>query len=190
MVNRESTGQATELDIFVKTTLKPLVKTSLVLQAFKKVDRGNFAPEEYREFAYKDEAIDLTRSSSISQPSVVAIMVDHLGLTGKERVLEIGTASGFCAAIISQCSSHVDTMEIDEDLARESSERLRNLGYTNISVHVGDGALGLPTEKPFDAIIVTASVKSIPSALLDQLADGGKIVIPLSDYNPTKHQFI
>lgn len=186
MPRDESLTQAKELELFVETTIRPLVSNPLVLQAFKKVDRRNFVPKKYSKFAYADEPIDLTESSSISQPAVVAIMADHLGLTGKEKVLEIGTASGFNAAILSQCSSHVHTIEIDEGLARESSERLRNLGYANISVHVGDGALGLPTEAPFNAIIVTASVKSIPSALLGQLADGGKIVVPIGKVDPTQ----
>ncbi len=190
MVNHESSGQTKELDLFVETTIKPLVKNPLVLQAFKKVDRGNFVPEEYGQFAYEDMPIDLTESSSISQPSIVAIMADHLGLTGREKVLEIGTASGFNAAILSQCSSYVHTIEIDENLARESSERLKKLGYANISVHVGDGALGLPNQAPFDVIIVTASVKKIPSALLDQLADGGRIVIPVGEDSPTIGQLM
>lgn len=190
MVESELSGQAKESDIFVDTTILPVVTNPLVLQAFKNVDRRNFVPENYREFAYEDKAIDLADLSSISQPSLVALMVDHLRLTGKEKVLEVGTASGFSAAIISQCASHVDTLEIDENLAVESSERLRNLGYSNVSVHVGDGALGLPNQAPFDAIIVTASVKSIPKALLEQLADGGKILIPVGEENPTNSSLI
>lgn len=186
MVDHESLGQTPqELDAFVETIIRPQVQNPLVLKAFKKVDRKNFVPEKFRKFAYQDKIIDLTESSSISQPSLVATMVDKLELTGKEKVLEIGTASGFNAAVISQCALHVHTMEIDENLANEASKRLKKLGYPNVSVHVNDGALGLEDQAPFDAIIVTASVKKIPQALLDQLAEGGRIVVPVGEESPT-----
>lgn len=181
--SHESLAQAREKEVFLETVIHPLVKNPLIRQAFKNVDRKNFIPKKYQKFAYKDEIIHLTKLSSLSQPAIVAIMIDHLEPTGKGKVLEIGTASGYNAAILSQCFSYVHTMEIDKNLASKASKNFKNLGYENISVYVGDGALGLSTKGPYDAIVVTASVKSIPQALLDQLADKGRIVIPVGENN-------
>jgi len=123
-----------------------------VCEAFKKVDRKLFVPRQFVDFAYLDEAISLDKSSSISQPSLVADMINLLELKGRERVLEIGTASGYSAAILSLCTREVDT---------------------------GDGSAGLPSKAPFDGIVVAAAAKEIPKALIDQLKEGGRIVIPI-----------
>lgn len=150
-----------------------------VCAAFKKVDRKLFVPRRFSAFAYRDEAIPLDGESSISQPSLVAQMIDLLDLMGKEHVLEIGTASGYSAAILSLCCKEVDTIEINSKLAKSAQKRLNFLGFNNITVHTGDGSLGLASKAPFDEIIVTAAVREIPKALIGQLRDGGKLVIPI-----------
>ena len=151
----------------------------LVNKAFKKVDRKLFVPKEYEDIAYSDTPIPLDGNSSISQPSLVLEMIDLLELTGKEHVLEIGTASGYSSAILSYCCKKVDTIEINPRLEKTAKERLKALGYKNIAVYTGDGALGLPAKAPFDGIVVTAAAEKIPGALIEQLKNGGRIVIPI-----------
>lgn len=155
------------------------INNDLACEAFKKVDRKLFVPSKYADYAYLDEAIRLDGDSSISQPSLVAQMIDLLDLTGKEHVLEIGTASGYSAAILSLCSSSVDTIEINPKLAITAKKRLKSLGFNNITVHTGDGSFGLASKAPFDGIIVTAAAKEIPKALIDQLKEGGRMAVPL-----------
>lgn len=147
--------------------------------AFKKVDRKLFVPKKYESLAYSDTPIPLGGGSSISQPSLVAEMIDFLELTGKEHVLEIGTASGYSSAILSYCCQRVDTVEVNPYLAKTAKARLKKLGYKNITVHTGDGSLGLPKKAPFDAIVVTAAAGEIPVALIEQLKNGGRMVIPV-----------
>lgn len=165
-----------------------LVKNNLVNKAFKRVDRKLFVPKEWADLAYSDSPIPLGGGSSISQPSLVAEMIDLLSLTGKEHVLEIGTASGYSAAILSYCCRKVDTIEINKNLAKTAKTRLKALGYKNITVYTGDGALGLPAKAPFDAIVVTAAVEQIPSALIEQLKNGGRIVVPVGGINASDMQ--
>jgi len=166
------------------------MKQNLVNKAFRKVDRKLFAPKEYQGLTYSDTPIPLDGDSSISQPSLVAEMIELLKLTGKESVLEIGTASGYSAAILSYCCRKVDTVEINPRLAKAAKVRLKALGYKNIVVHIGDGTLGLPAKAPFDAIVVTAAAREIPNALVEQLAIGGRIVIPVGDINSEMQQLI
>lgn len=160
------------------------IENNLVCHAFKKVDRKLFVPSRRINYAYSDSAIPLDGDSSISQPSLVAQMIDLLDLTGKERVLEIGTASGYSSAILSLCCKKVDTIEIDPSLAEYAKKRLRSLGFKNIAVHTGDGSLGLQNKTPFDAIVVTAAAQEIPQALIDQLKEGGRMVIPIQMEEP------
>lgn len=175
--NRASRTSATR-DAFLEG-LRPVIKNPLVLEAFRQVDRREFAPYRFKSLAYKDKIIPLNNHSSISQPMTTAVMIDHLFLTGKERVLEIGTASGYGAAVLSHCASEVYTVEYDNKLATKAARKLKELGYTGVQVHIGDGALGLAEKAPFDAIIVTAAARDIPKALEEQLAEGGRIVIPV-----------
>lgn len=177
--NRASRTSATR-DSFLEG-LRPVIKNLLVLEAFRQVDRREFAPRRFKSIAYKDEIIPLNNHSSISQPMITAVMIDHLFLTGRERVLEIGTASGYGAALLSHCASEVYTIEHDKELAVKAARKLKELGVTGVQVHTGDGALGLPKEAPFDAIIVTAAVREIPRALEEQLAEGGRIVTPVGE---------
>lgn len=154
--------------------------SKLVNSAFKKVDRKLFVPKEYERIAHSDVPIPLGKGSSISQPSLVAEMIDLLELTGKEHVLEIGTASGYSSAILSYCCQEADTIEIDPYLAKSARNRLKKLGYKNIKVYAGDGTLGLPKKAPFDAIVVAAATTGgIPQSLIDQLKENGRIVIPV-----------
>ncbi len=155
------------------------IKNKLVCEAFKKVDRKLFVPEKWAYYAYLDSAILLSVNSSMSQPSLVAEMINLLELGGNEHVLEIGTASGYSAAILSLCCKKVDTIEIDPELGKSAKERLKLLGFKNVSVHIGDGSLGLPQKAPFDAIVVTAAAQKVPQALIDQLKEGGRMAIPI-----------
>lgn len=155
------------------------VRNPLVLEAFAKVDRRAFAPPEFAEKAYKNEIIELGNGSSISQPSLVADMIDHLGLMGKEKALELGTGSGYCAALLSYCTAEVHTIESNPSLAEAAQQRLKNLGIENVTVHIGDGLLGLPDFAPFDSIIITAGIRIPPQNLCNQLREGGRIIMPV-----------
>lgn len=159
--------------------VKPITTNFLLQEAFRRVDRGYFVPQEHEDLSYRNEIIPLGDRSSISEPVLVAEMIDFLGLTGQERVLEIGTGSGYGAALLSHCSSKVFSVEVNEQLANNAKVKLESLGYGNINVRVTDGALGIPEEAPFDAIMVTASTREVPRALVDQLKEGGRIIIPV-----------
>ncbi len=155
------------------------LKNNSVCEAFKKVDRKLFVPGRWTNYAYSDNAIPLDHNSSISQPSLVANMIDLLELKGHEHVLEIGTASGYSAAILSLCCKTVDTIEINQSLAKNAKKKLKQLGFDNITVHTGDGSLGLASKAPYDSIVVTAAAKEIPKTLINQLKVRGRIVIPI-----------
>jgi protein-L-isoaspartate(D-aspartate) O-methyltransferase len=151
----------------------------LVLEAFQIVPRDEFVPAGLREFAYRDTPLPIDEGQTISQPYIVAVTVQALGLRGGERVLEVGAGSGYAAAILSRIAGEVHTVERHESLAAEARERLARLGYANAHVHHGDGSLGLPEHAPFDAIAVAAAAPEVPRALLEQLAPGGRLVIPI-----------
>lgn len=169
-----------------RITLLEAVYTStrsrLIPEAFRKVDRARFIPEDQQADAYKNVAIQAGDGFSISQPTLIALMVDYLGLTGKERVLEVGTGSGYTTAILSLCASEVVTIDYNSDLVDNAKKRLSELGYgNNTKTYVGDGLKGVNEEAPFDAIIVTAGAKSIPESLTEQLAIDGRLVIPVGE---------
>ncbi|MBP6882101.1 MAG: protein-L-isoaspartate O-methyltransferase [Candidatus Levybacteria bacterium] len=157
------------------------VNNPLVFEAFRQVDRRAFAPVGLKALAYYDKIIPLNEdaSSTISQPSLVGMMIDLLEPTGSGRVLEIGTASGYNAALLSKCYNEVDSIEHDTDLAQQASHTLAINGYQNVHVHTGDGGEGMPLEKEYDGIVVTAGAKSVPKPLLDHLKTGGRMVIPI-----------
>jgi len=163
---------------YVETFVWPEIQNKLVLTAFQKVRQEDFLPANRRREAYIS-TIQLGYGSSMTDPKLTAQMMDHLGLTGHERVLEIGTATGFTAALLSQCALNVDTIEYQTNLAISAKRRLVRLGYTNITVHTGDGAQGLPDKAPFDAILVTAAARQIPERLTEQIAEGGRMVVPV-----------
>lgn len=152
-----------------------------VLDAMRNVPRHKFVPKHLENSAYDDCALPIGEGQTISQPYMVAIMTEKLGLVGGEKVLEIGAGSGYQAAILAEIADQVFTVEKVPELAERARLKLDELGYGNIKVIVGDGTLGLPKEAPFDGIIVTAAAPDIPKPLIDQLADGGRLVIPVGE---------
>lgn len=150
-----------------------------VLAAMRRVPRHVFVPEAVRDFAYRDGPLEIGEGQTISQPYIVGLMTALLRLQGGERVLEVGTGSGYQAAILGEIAGEVHTIERHIPLAQQAEERLRSLGYTNVSVHVGDGTLGLPAHAPYAAILVAAAAPHVPQALLDQLEEGGRLVLPV-----------
>jgi protein-L-isoaspartate(D-aspartate) O-methyltransferase len=150
-----------------------------VLQAMLKVERHLFVLESYRHMAYADRPLPIGEGQTISQPYIVALMTHHLHLNPEDKVLEIGTGSGYQAAVLAELAKKVYSIEIIEQLARTAQERLRALGYTNVWVKCGDGFYGWKEYAPYDAIIVTCAAPSIPQHLVEQLKEGGRIILPL-----------
>lgn len=150
-----------------------------VLAAMAAVPRHAFVPDEARAQAYADQALPIGRGQTISQPYVVALMSQLLALHGGERVLEIGTGSGYQAAVLSHLAGSVYSIEIDAELAERARTTLARMGYDTVQVRAGDGYYGWPDAAPFDAIIITAAAPRLPEALLGQLRDGGRVVAPL-----------
>jgi protein-L-isoaspartate(D-aspartate) O-methyltransferase len=150
-----------------------------VVAAMRKVPRHEFVPERYRSYAYKDGPLPIGYGQTISQPYVVAFMTEQLDPKPTDRVLEIGTGSGYQAAVLAELVSEVYTIEIVEPLARRAETDLKRLGYTNVTVRAGDGYKGWPGAAPFDAIIVTCSPEDLPQPLVRQLKDGGRMIIPV-----------
>ena len=150
-----------------------------VLKAMRKVPRHKFVRSPYKASAYADTPLPIGQGQTISQPYIVALMTELLNLTGQEKVLEIGTGSGYQAAILAELVEHVYTIEIMLKLANSAKRLLKDSGYENVTVKCGDGYLGWQEYAPFDAIIVTCAPDQIPPALIEQLADGGRMVIPV-----------
>jgi protein-L-isoaspartate(D-aspartate) O-methyltransferase len=157
------------------------IKDKRLLEVMRKVERHRFVPKNLEPFAYEDTALPISEGQTISQPYVVAVMTESLALKGNERVLEIGTGSGYQAAILAELAGEVYTVEILPALARRAEDLLRELGYTNIKVRCGDGYLGWREFSPFDAIIVTCAPPEIPEKLVEQLAEGGRMVVPVGE---------
>jgi protein-L-isoaspartate(D-aspartate) O-methyltransferase len=162
------------------------IRDSATLAAMGAVPRHEFVPPEYRRLGYADTPLPIGSDQTISQPAVVALMTELIRPAPGRRVLEVGTGSGYQAAVLAQAGCSVWTIEIFAGLAREASQRLKRLGYSGVQVRHGDGYLGWPTESPFDAILVTAAADSIPPALITQLGAGGRLVMPVGD--PDTHQ--
>jgi protein-L-isoaspartate(D-aspartate) O-methyltransferase len=150
-----------------------------VLDAMLKVERHKFVPKDLQHLAYIDEPLPIGFGQTISQPYIVALMTQLLELKGDEKVLEIGTGSGYQAAILAELSKEVYTIEIIPQLAQRAEKLLKDLGYKNIFVKIGDGYLGWPEYAPFDKIILTCAPEEIPQTLVEQLKDGGKMVLPV-----------
>ena len=161
------------------------VRDQQVLDAMRKVPRHLFVPLSMQPYAYSDSPLPIGYEQTISQPYIVAFMTEALGLKAGGRVLEVGTGSGYQAAVLSLLVHEVYSIEIVEPLATEAAERLKRLGYGNVTVRAGDGYRGWPDAAPFDAIIVTAAPDHIPQPLLDQLAPGGRLVVPVGKYFQT-----
>jgi protein-L-isoaspartate(D-aspartate) O-methyltransferase len=155
------------------------IRDARVLRAMRSVPRHRFVPAELIDRAYEDGPLPLGSGQTISQPYIVAFMTECLGLTGGERVLEIGTGSGYQTAILAELAAEVFTIELLTDLAHGARRRLEALGYSAIRFSTGDGILGWPEAAPFDAILVAAAAERVPDALLDQLGDGARLILPL-----------
>jgi protein-L-isoaspartate(D-aspartate) O-methyltransferase len=155
------------------------VKDGKVLQAMRRVPRHLFIPPDMAPYAYSDEPLPVGEGQTISQPYIVAYMTEALALTGRERVLEVGTGSGYQTAVLAELAAEVYTVELISSLAVRAQEVLTGLGYKHIHYRIGDGGQGWPEEAPFDRIMVTAAAASMPIALRQQLRDGGRLVLPL-----------
>jgi len=157
-----------------------------VLDAMTRIPRHRFVPRSRWPVAYGDFPVPIGEGQTISQPYIVALMTEHLGLQGQERVLEIGTGSGYQAAVLSRLAKEVYTIEIIPELAERARLVLSELGYDNVSVKTGDGYAGWEEHAPFDAIIITAAPSFVPSPLTDQLVEGGRLVVPLGQKGKTQ----
>jgi protein-L-isoaspartate(D-aspartate) O-methyltransferase len=155
------------------------ITNRLVLAAMAKVPRHEFVPEALRSQAYEDHPLPIGHGQTISQPFIVAFMTERLNLRPSDRVLEIGTGSGYQAAVLAELAAQVYTVEIVEELADRAARDLRRLGYTNIHVRAGDGYQGWAEAAPFDGIVVTCAPERVPQPLIDQLREGGRVIIPI-----------
>jgi len=158
------------------------ITDTLVLEVMRSVPRHEFVLKEYKPWAYNDRALPIGEGQTISQPYIVAYMTQTLGVQAGERILEIGTGSGYQAAILSELGGEVYTIEIVETLGEEAKKRLKRLKYKNVNVRIGDGYNGWPEAAPFDAIMVTAGAEELPETLMEQLAEGGRMVIPIGPH--------
>lgn len=168
-----------------RDTLSPAVIT-----AMKKVERHHFVPTWLSMFAYLNRPLPIGYGQTISQPLIVALMTDLLQLKEGDKVLEIGTGSGYQAAVLAEIVKSVYSIEIIEPLGKEAAERLKSLGYSNVEVRLGDGYYGWPETAPFDAIIVTAAASHVPPPLLKQLKPGGRMLIPLGAHFMTQYLMV
>lgn len=157
------------------------IQDERVLTACASVPRHLFVPPEYQEWAYADTPLNIGHGQTISQPYMVAVMTEALALRGPERVLEIGAGSGYQAAILARLAAEVHTVEIIPALAEQAQRNLTQAGITNVTVHVGDGSAGWPAYAPYGGIVVAAAAPAMPDALLHQLAEGGRLVIPVGE---------
>ena len=163
------------------------VKDQKVLAAMRRVPRHSFVPAQYRDQAYQNSPLPIGHNQTISQPVIVAHMTELLDLKPDQKILEIGTGSGYQAAVLAELCKNVYTMEIVVPLGRTASRVLKELGYDNVQVRVGNGYRGWPDEAPFDRIIVTCAPDKIPQVLLDQLSPGGRMVIPVGGQFETQY---
>jgi protein-L-isoaspartate(D-aspartate) O-methyltransferase len=161
-----------------------------VLDAMLRVPRHEFAPERYRDQAYEDHPLPIGEGQTISQPYIVARMLEALGLTPADRVLEVGTGSGYLTALLAELAAQVFSVERHAALADAARELLGRMGYTNIRVIVGDGSQGLAEGAPYEAIIVSAAAPEVPHALIEQLAEGGRMIIPVGPTDSQQLQVI
>jgi protein-L-isoaspartate(D-aspartate) O-methyltransferase len=156
------------------------IEDERVLEAMAAVPREHFVPESERRRAYNDSALPIGAGQTISQPWIVAAICSALALTGDERVLEVGTGSGYSACVLAKLGAQVITIERKVELAREADERLRELGVGNVEVRVGDGSTGAPDKAPYEGIAVHATTPQAPPSLLEQLAAAGRLVVPIA----------
>ncbi len=161
-----------------------------VLEAMRLVPRHEFVLEEFRDRAYEDYPLPIGEGQTISQPYIVAVMLDHLALREKDRVLEVGTGSGYVTALLSRLCAEVFSVERCASLAQSARAALLRLGYNDVAIHVGDGTLGWSEFAPFDAILVSAATPAVPSALFEQLREGGRMILPVGPASSQELQLI
>ena len=152
-----------------------------VLEAFREVPREEFVDEEHRQFAYDDNPLPIEAGQTISQPYIVALMIEAAAISPSDKVLEVGAGSGYAAAVISRIAKRVVAIERHGELAQIARERMERLGYENVRILQGDGTRGCRDEAPFDAVLAAASGSHVPQPLLDQLSPGGRLVMPVGD---------
>lgn len=150
-----------------------------VLEAFREIPRHAFVEKAHQEAAYEDYPLPIGYGQTISQPYIVALMTERLTLKDEEKVLEIGTGSGYQAAILARLAREIHSVERIPELAQQAEENLRAAGINNVDVHVGDGTLGWPQDAPYDAIMITAGTPAMPAGLVGQLAEGGRLIAPV-----------
>ena len=172
---------------FLLTLRRRGIAEQAVLRAMDAVPRERFVEPTFADSAYADQALPIACGQTISQPYVVAYMTEQLEMESHHRVLEVGTGSGYQAAVLSHLARDVVSVERYRTLAEEARGRLKALGYENVEIVVGDGFAGVPDRAPYDRIIVTAAAETIPKALLDQLADGGIMILPLGSHDGSQH---
>lgn len=169
-------------EAMVETQIKARgIKDSQVLKAMNTVPRHRFVPASMRKYSYSDEPLPIGKGQTISQPYIVAYMTEVLELTDKDKVLEIGTGSGYQAAVLAEIAHEVYSVEIVEELARKAQDILRGEGYQNIHFYIGDGTFGWKKHAPYDAIMVTAAPSQIPRKIQEQLKINGRMIIPVGD---------
>jgi len=184
MNQRNNPSRQVERDWMVNTQIVAEgITDQKVIAAMRRVPRHRFIPEQEAHDAYGNFPLPIGYEQTISQPFIVAFMTEALKVQSGEKILEIGTGSGYQAAILAELGVHVFSIEIVEPLAARASEILEELGYDTVRVRTGDGYQGWPEERPFDAIIVTAAPAHIPTPLLEQLAIGGRLILPVGDYS-------
>jgi protein-L-isoaspartate(D-aspartate) O-methyltransferase len=159
------------------------IKDPRVIRAMETVPRHLFVPEVYQELSYGDHPLPIGEGQTISQPYIVAFMTEALALKPEDKVLEIGTGSGYQAAVLAELVKQVYTIEIIEPLGKQAQKTLDKMGYKNIHVKIGDGYKGWPDKAPFDAVIVTCAPETVPEPLIQQLKEGGRMIIPVGDTN-------
>ena len=159
--------------------LKIGIQDKQVLEIINSIDRQKFVSEDYAQAANAEGLLPIGHGQTISQPFIVAFMIDNLKMDTSHKVLEIGTGSGYQSAVLASLSHHVHTIEIIDELANKAALRLEKFGYNNVTVHIADGYNGLPDEAPFDRIIVTAASEEAPETLIGQLSKGGIMILPI-----------
>jgi protein-L-isoaspartate(D-aspartate) O-methyltransferase len=186
--SRPQNGKDNDRMEFLLTLRRRGISDQAVLRAMDEVPRGDFVEGEFADRAYADQALPIECGQTISQPYVVAYMTEQLALSPHHRVLEVGTGSGYQAAVLSRLAREVVSIERYRTLAEQARARLAALGYDNVEVVVGDGFAGVPEKAPYDRIIVTAAAEEVPQALLEQLADdGGVMILPLGPRDGPQH---
>jgi len=166
------------------------IRDARLLSAMERVPRHEFVEPRYRDQAYEDHPLPINAGQTVSQPYIVALMLEILWLEPSSKVLEIGTGSGYQTAILAEICAHVYSVERHPQLAYEAQETLSRLGFTNLTLRVGDGGQGLPEYAPFDAIVVSAAAKQIPVPLFAQLREGGRMIIPVGPHEAQELQLV